>query len=144
MQRTISQNNRLYALLSRLRVDKETQDGLVFEYTKGRSKSSKDMTIPECQALINNLQHMVNQISTNTPPPVRPTNDASNKMRRKILSICHEMRWTINGHLDWKRINDFLIKSGYLHIPLNAYKQEELPKLVTQFEQLLKTYYAQR
>lgn len=145
MQRTISQNRRLYTLFGKLKVDKETKEDLVSQYTSGRTLSSAEMTIPECQALINNLQHMANETVKVMVTPKAPTaQNPSDKMRKKILSICHEMNWKEKGHLDWTRINGWLLKYGYLKKPLNDYKALELPTLITQFEQLLKDYYAKR
>lgn len=141
MQRTISQNKRLHALCNALGVDKEAKEDLVYQYTKGRTTSSAQMLMPECEALNNNLQHLLNRSGKQKS---KKPNTPANNMRGKILSICHEMNWHINGELDWKRINNFLFKYGYLKKAFNDYTASELPTLITQFEQLLKDYYAKR
>jgi hypothetical protein len=138
MYRTKDQNIKLHALIGKLQIDAETKAEMVFKCTGGRSKSSADMLIHECTDLIGKLQLMADGKS-----PQKQFNAAEDKMRKKILSICYEMQWTLAGKLDWNRINFWLKKFGYLHKEeLNDYKEAELPKLVTQFENLLKSYYA--
>lgn len=140
MLRTLEQNKRLWSLCNSLKLDAETLQELVFGYSAGRTKSSKAMTMVECQALINHLD-VIKKDKYSAPVN---NNDASQRMRRKIMSICHEMNWTADGKLDWKRINGFMLNSSYLKKAINAYSEQELPKLVSQFEQLLKSYYAKR
>lgn len=143
MKRTPSQNKQLHALCGKLNISSEQKADLVYSYTNGRETSSAEMFIPEAQALINALNHIGRtSIKEQKPTKPRPVKDAENNMRRKILSICHEMKWTDKGHLDWTRINAWLLKYGYLKKPLNDYTASELPKLITQFEELLKHYYA--
>lgn len=143
MIRDKQQNSRLHKLIGNLHIDKETKEELVFQFTKRRTPHSSEMTMEECQALINHLQVLDKQrVSITGTPPPRFANTTANKMRRKILSMCHEMNWKENGMLDWKKINAWLLKYGYLHKSMNDYNEQELPKLVTQFEKLLTTYYA--
>ncbi len=138
MLRTLEQNKRLWSLSNSLHLDAEGLKEYVLKYSHNRTASSKALTIPECQALINELDALKKSL-TNAPIS---NNDASQRMRRKIMSICHEMNWTEAGKLDWKRINGFMLNSSYLKKAINAYTSQELPKLVSQFEQLLKSHYA--
>lgn len=132
--RTPAQNSILYALITKLGIDDDQKQDLVAQVSEGRETSSKNLTYNECDKLIKHLQSLVNE-----------NHDKSNKMRRKILSICHEMKWTLPGKkLDWQKINTWLLKYGYLHKPMNDYTAQELPSLVSQFEGLLKHYYAKR
>ena len=66
---------------------------------------------------------------------------AGNKQRRKIFSLCHELGWTElvddKQVVNDARLKGFLDKYGYLHKPLNFYTPQELPTLVTQFENML-------
>lgn len=142
MYRNKQQNTILHKLLGDLNIDKETKSDLVMQFTQERETSSSKMLVSECQALINHLNIIKNG-------PVQKNhaseqNTVQNKMRRKILSICHEMNWKLGQQLDWERINFWLQKYGYLHKDLNKYTEAELPKLVTQFENLLQSYYAKR
>lgn len=145
MLRNKSQNNRLYALFSTLKIDKDMKAELVLQFTNNRTESSSKMLLDECQALINHLSSISSapartEAAKNNAREISP----ENRQRRKILSICHEMGWKKDGKLDWAKINAFLHKFGYLHKDLNDYTAAELPKLVTQFEHLLKSHYAKR
>jgi hypothetical protein len=106
-----------------------SKDELVSDYTNGRTKSLKEMTPYEYKQMIINLNSFVSN------------SDAlkEDKMRKKILSIAHELNWTLpNGKIDWPKLNAWLLKYGYLHKELNRYKLSELPQLVSQIQQLLK------
>ena len=68
-------------------------------------------------------------------------NDPCDKMRKKIISICYQLGWIYNGNDDDKKMNmakiDAFLKSrGYIKKPLNQYTKSELPKLVSQFQQI--------
>ncbi len=137
--RTKAQNTRLHALLVALNIDTDQKLDFVIQFSNERVFSSADLTVDECQAFISHLQALKDGFR----PAQRMDNDPANKQRRKILAICHEMHWTKNGKVDMIRLNAFLEKSGHLHKKnLNEYQLNELPTLVSQFEQLLKSYYA--
>jgi hypothetical protein len=147
MLRTESQNKRLHLLIGKLAIGAEQKEELVYEFTGGRETSSAKMEVRECNALIGHLEILSGQ-STATKTKgygFTQVNDAANKMRRKILSIVHELGWELpGGKIDWARLNEYLNKYGYLHKALNDYKYEELPTLVTQFENLQRSAYAKR
>jgi hypothetical protein len=129
MVRTKEQSIRFNTIISKLGIDKEGKEDLVYNITQGRATSSKDLTHLECDKLIKNLQ-----------PNVLIEGD---KQRKKILSIVHELGWeTPTGKIDWNALNPYLLKYGYLHKLFNDYTPNELPKLVTQFENMLKDSYA--
>lgn len=140
MIRNVKQNRQLWAVVNQLKIDKEQVEELAYQYSNGRTKSTRELEVMEFQRLVNHLNSIKVGEVTIKPKEV----NKADKMRKKILSICHEMNWKQHQKLDWARINDFLKKSGYLHKVLNDYTESELPKLVTQFEQLLKSYYAKR
>ena len=70
------------------------------------------------------------------------------KMRKRLLSMCYQLGspWSnYDGMLDKMMINkshlnNWMLKSSYLHKSLNDYTYAELPKLITQFENLFKSY----
>jgi hypothetical protein len=99
---------------------------LIYEVTGERTESSKELTIEEYNKLKNDLNVIIQK------------EDKADKMRKKIISMAREMRWEIISEgktkADIKRINDWCLKFGYLHKSLNQYTEAELPKLVTQFE----------
>jgi hypothetical protein len=133
MFRNKSQNNRLHALITKLGIDEETKQELVYKYTNGRLTSSKTMLMHECQALINELQVMANRI------PKNQDEIKADGQRKKMFSIAREMGWVTNGKVD-PRLFQWIEKYGYLKKPLNDYTLAELPKLITQFEYVLKSH----
>ena len=140
MIRTRKQNSELHYLLGQLNIDDEDLKAeLVFKFSGGRVTSSANMIVPECQSLINHLKAVSKGYA-------KLSNDPANRMRRKILAMCHEMRWTdpVTREVDWDRLNAWLLKYGFRHQFLNDYSLADLPVLITQFEQLLKDYYAKR
>jgi hypothetical protein len=138
MFRNKQQNSQLHKLISRLGIDAEGKEELVFKFTNGRENSSAKMLVHECQNLINYLNAQVKTA------PTQKQNTPENQMRRKVLSVCHEMGWKKGDKVDFGRLDAFMLKSSILKKPLNDYKVDELPQLVTQFEQLLKSFYAAR
>lgn len=132
MNITPAQNKRLHLLLTQTSLQ-EQKAALVFSATHGRSESSKDLTIDEARKLITYLNHQ---------PNIRM--EKSEKMRCKIISMAHECGWhtLMNDKwvIDMNRLNAWMLKSSYLHKNINAYKYNELPKLVTQFEQVYKSF----
>lgn len=144
MQRNTQQNKTLHGLINKLGISQDMKQEMVFECSHGRTKSSADLSMEECQSLINHLKTIGGQVVQVVHMKPKLENTPENRMRRKILSICHEMAWKKDGKLDWERINGFLLKSGYKHKALGKYTAQELPILVTQFEQLLKDYYGKR
>lgn len=101
-------------------------------YSNGRTDHVSELYLPEASELIKFLlNHSGNQI---TP---------AEKMRRKILSMAHHMGWQkpgISAVVDIARINAWCQKFGYLHKPLNNYKTNELPQLISQFERVYKSF----
>jgi hypothetical protein len=134
MKRTLAQNARFHWLVGQLNIMEDNKKDLVSSFTDGRVESSSGMQYDECQALIN---HLEGQLET---PKVR---DKLDVQRKKILSICHEMNWEVKGgRVDFSRLNAWLKKYGHAKKEsLNAYTETELPTLVTQFENLLKSFY---
>jgi hypothetical protein len=68
------------------------------------------------------------------------TNEACDRMRKKIISRFHEMGYRKNGRIQMDRVNRTIEKYGYLHKPLNKYTYKELPKLVSQFSTIKADY----
>lgn len=128
--RTQEQNTRFHAIIGKLGLSKDEKQQLVEEVSYGRTDSSRELYVSEMNHLINHLQSIVN---SNGPDPAF-------KMRRKIFSLCHEFGWEClpeSRKVDVQRLNNWMLKFGYLHKPLNSYTLQELPKLVTQFENMV-------
>ena len=67
-----------------------------------------------------------------------------NKMRRKIISMSYQMGWFIWGveknKPDFVRIDNWCNDKGMFKKNLQAHTYKELTQLVTQFENVLKSY----
>lgn len=131
--RNNQQNKRLHQLLGDLKLSKEAKEDLVYRFTNGRSTSSASMSVTECDAMINELARNLKNSRA----------EKMDKMRKKIFSICHDLQWELpDGKVDQEKLNNWLMKYGFKHKPLNDYSEKELPTLVTQFENLQKSAYA--
>lgn len=124
MLRTAKQNIIFHSLIGKLKIDKETKAGLVFQFTGERTSSSAEMMFTEMQNLIHALQ---------TPAA---GGDAADRMRKKIIALAkHEMSWTMED------IDKFCKERGHVrHDKLNDYTLKELPSLVVQFERVHKSF----
>lgn len=131
--RSLPQNRKLHMLLGKLKLDPEVKQDIIYKATLGRTTSSKDLYQSEADILINELNRMLNA-------------DPAQRMRRKIFSICHELGWRLpaSQKVDVQRLNNWLMKYGYLHKPLMAYTYQELPALVSQLEEILKKSYNEK
>lgn len=103
------------------------KDELVYGASSGRTTSLRQLTMIEAKGLLSILLE----------------SDPANNMRKKIYSMAHEMRWVKSsdpGKVDKQKLDAIVLKYGYLHKKLMSYSYEELPKLVTQVENMLKSY----
>jgi len=112
----------LNTLVSKSGIAKETKAMMVEGFSTGRCTSSKDLTSDEAIAMIRHLKSL------------DPDEAKADKMRKKIISLAHEMNWRQNGKADIKRIDNWCRAYGYLKKSLDKHTYRELPKLVSQFE----------
>lgn len=110
-------------LISKLGLESQ-KNTLCASFSQGRTESRSGLFKSEAAELIGYLKRK------------DPEEAAAERMRRKILAMCHEMRWYIPGtdRLDMQAIDEWMRKYSYLKKGLNQYLYKELPKLVTQFE----------
>ena len=87
--------------------------------------SSKELYETEAQYIINHLK----QVQGNC-----------DKMRKKVISICIQSGMAINGRADMPKIYAWVEQYGHAKKPLNKYNYNELVKLVTQAQQMFKTF----
>lgn len=119
---TAQQNSMVHGLLNTtglMRHKKTIVGGISF----GRTESTKELTPAEVDMLIKYLQQE------------QGNSEADNKMRRKIISMAHQLHWHLPGtqKADMKRIDNWCEQYGYLHKKLDKYTSTELVKLVSQF-----------
>lgn len=143
---TDKNRNDYYALFSMIKkirsvgipVDRED---LVYEYTGGRTKSLRELTPAEYEGLIKWLSRQIDAHNSNWQ------NSPENQMRRKIIALFYKMGYRVTtigyqhpSKADMTAIKVWVMKYGYLHKDLNEYTVEELPKLVTQVEEIYRKH----
>lgn len=129
-----------YAILAKRGIMDMKQE-LVSEASSGRTTHSSELDRDE-------LQELIDRLDTRTEHAVRSREEIArraNTMRRRILSMCYNIGWTrweeSKGRpvVDMVRLNSWMHKSSYAHKSLNKYTYNELPRLVSQFEAMVKT-----
>jgi hypothetical protein len=118
----------LSALLNQHNISDDTRKDLIFQFSEGRTESRKELKLTEAIALISFLSSGSAKF------------DPRDKMRKKILSMFHEMGYKKEGELDLEHVKTTIEKYGYLHKPLNDYQKNELPKLISQITKMRDTY----
>lgn len=132
--RTISPKQiQLIATLLRKADMWDSKKQVVMMYSRNQTESLRELTNAEANDMIQHLHSLLAQ----------PGVEKLNRMRHKIFAIAYEMHWVKNGKPDYERINNWCVKYGYLHKPLNDYNEKELPTLVSQFEEVYKSYLKQ-
>ena len=111
-----------------------TKEEQVLSFTDGRTASLRELSDTELKALVQQLN------SLREGKQQQP----AQRMRRHIIAMAHEMRWEVEGgKVDMQRLNNWVAKYGYLHATkhsLNQYTAKQLPKLVSQFRSVYKSY----
>ena len=122
----------------------EQKINIVQQYTNGRASSVAKMYFSEAHELLKMLN------ASPQPSPVGEGGKPRDKMIRSIIAMAWEMGWikTItkvqpDGSMrkgnDYSDLHSWILKYGYMHKPLNDYKYNELPTLVTQFKEVYKS-----
>lgn len=117
------------ALLTTLGMQDEKRY-LIAEASAGRTSSTKELTLPEMDGLIAQLNSL-------TPKTVKP----GDKQRKRIISMAHELGWRNTGKADMPRINEWCISTGQYKKPLMEHSVEELSNLVAQFTKMYNAYF---
>lgn len=131
---TPAQNRRLHQLLATL----DLMDDKAYymkQASDGRTSSSKELTFDEATHLINRLQ----ELAPAPLPSVKQTSSME-KMKLKILSLCHQMQWYREGVikngkkvLDYERLDKFCLERTAAKKKFNDMNERELREFVTQF-----------
>lgn len=124
----------IQATISNLNIRDQKED-LVYAATKGRTTSVSEMYMHEAIDLKNHLKKFVN---------AKPS-EKEDKMRRKVISLCHQMNMKLaDGKIDMAQVDKLIAARGYLSklgkTSLNQYTSKELPKLITQIERIRDFY----
>jgi hypothetical protein len=144
MQRTKTQNAQLHSLISKLGIDAEIKASLVMQFTNGRTSSSAEMDVTECQYLIGHLSALVHgkkmqdgRLKTEDRRPRSlsgvEVSSPSDKLRKKIISRFREMNYhTPQGKADMSRIQATVIKKWGK--PLNSLTDAEMRSIIAVLE----------
>lgn len=140
-----SNNSQFFAIWAKycatMRVPTDERDSVrrefITQYFPNKS-SFKELTGKEVDYLI----HKLNEMTTPAEMPTAAYQDGQ-QMRRKIIAILCELynfRKEKNGEIvpDMAKINDFLKKKTAFKCDLNSLTIEQLPKVVTQIDELEK------
>ena len=120
------QNKRFHALITQLGIQPDEKAALVLGASATGATSSKDLLYKEAAKLIQHLETLADGGS-------EAQAESANRMRAKLLSMAHELRWTLaSGKVDMARVNTWCGTYGSGKKALNDYTYAELNKLVSQ------------
>ncbi len=108
---------------------------LLHDFSNGRAKHVNELTSREALELLRTLNNQPLEKSNTEKESIK---DKENTMRRKMIALCHNMGWYLEGtkNIDYKRLDDWCEKYGKYHKVLKAHTVAELPILISQFEKL--------
>lgn len=122
----------------------EVKGEMILQFTGGRTERSSKLTESEGQEMCN----LLNASKGDRAQTV--TEMQKDRMARNIIAMAHELGWIKRGQVmtkdglrvvnDYSALNEWMLKYGYLHKPLNQYTFSELPELVTQFKSVYSHY----
>jgi hypothetical protein len=114
-------------LFKKHRIDVETKQAMIKEFSNHRTTSTKELTLAEANLLISKL-------SANNA-----TAEGIKKKRSKVLYIAVALGLgNDKGEVDWSKFNSFMLNTSLHRKPLKEYTSEELDQLITQLQQIQK------
>ena len=143
MNHTIERHRRLYGLLRDTGTNNYRHE-LVYSYSHGRTENSAELTDLETDELIRHLIQMLKPKPEGNHPTQSGVDYKGQQMRRRILSLCYTMGWSVwneakqKHDVDMSRLNNWMLHYSYAHKPMNDYSYGELQRLVVQFENMAK------
>jgi hypothetical protein len=123
-------------ICSKLKYHPDEKAAIISSFSFGRATSTTDLFFSEAIELIKHLREA--QIKTQS-------SGEGAKMIGKIFYYAHEMGWTkLNNSgkkvADGEAVDKWMTEYSYLKKKLNKYEYKELPKLVSQFAQVYKSF----
>lgn len=111
---------------------------ILLGFSDGRTEHVSELEHDEAAELIRFLQKKKFALDRKAADPHAASVD---KMKRKIISMAHEMNWkTPAGRIDMKKVNGWCVKYGHQHKALDRYTYAELPALINQFQNMYTQY----
>jgi hypothetical protein len=135
-----------FALAKKLNVDAEMRMNLVRQFSNNRTASLTELNTYEYAELIGHLNRQMPKSSpmAEAARPAQPSQprawESADAMRKKIFFLFRELGYCWGSDpADMARnrivVNHYVREYGYLKCkPLKAYTIDELPKLVSQFQ----------
>jgi hypothetical protein len=123
---TPAQLKKIHVLLNQMG-RMEYKSDMVHSLTDGRATSTKDLTMNEAKAFIEYLAQF----------------DGNDRMRKKVIALAYETE-IIYGNspedklMNYAKLDQFLIKRGAVKKKLNLLTRDELLKVCSQMEAMLK------
>ncbi len=149
-----SQIQQIHAILAKMgRIkDKEFKADLVKMYTNDRETSTTGLSYDEAEKMIGDLNaanRPQQQVTTVQIASVTRNDKPKDKVRQNrlngVFSMMHKLKWytdeTIDSDkpkLDYKYLDNWLMKYGHHHKILDAHKTDELSVVIFQLGQVLK------
>lgn len=122
-----------------LKKDKKMRQGFIFDFTDGRTTSTRELTSNEADSLIAALKGKYSHFGKF---------DKNNSQHLAVLNICYELNWTVfNKRLnrntaDLEILGTFIVgKKSPVRKPLLEMTARECSKLITALEGILKSNY---
>jgi len=127
-----------------IKEDKEEKKAFMLQFTKDKARTSTtQLSYDEANDVIQSLGGKFNK---NTTHSYYALFDKENVQHMAILSLCHQIGWIVyqpnlaKNVADLNQLGAWMQKHSYLKKSLKAYTAQEMPKLVKQFESVVKNY----
>ncbi|AXG70458.1 hypothetical protein KORDIASMS9_02698 [Kordia sp. SMS9] len=127
-------HKKLMTLLSKRNIDEKKRHELVYAFTNGRTKSTKDLIQKEINDLCWKLENEF-QFYTYIDPYLEAF---KKKKRSVVLAIASEVG--IKEPNSWSSFNSFMKKSSVHKKALSKYDLEQLDDLIRQFKAIENNY----
>ncbi len=119
-------HKKLMTLFSKLGYSDEDRHDLIWEYTRGRTESSKELTSVEVDELCIAFS--------------REDDEKELKRRKRSIILRIAQKVGIHNPQDWQRFNHFMNTKSIYMKPLCEYNLEELDRLIRQFRGIEHNY----
>lgn len=133
MKETKTKIRQLMTIFSRLRIDTEMRHEIVYNYTNGRTSSTRQLTAEELEGLVSRFQKELQSISN-------AANHELEKKKKRSIVLAIAQRCGIHGGTSFDKFNSFMVNKSIYKKELYKYTMEELDELIKQFRGLERNY----
>lgn len=132
-QQTKQKRRQLMTILHRMGIDDDTRHEMVYAWTKGRTKSTTQLTFNELNDLVWKLNNDA------TMRNAKANIELQVKQKRSVV-LAIAQRCGIHGGTDFEAFNSFMLKRSVYKKSLYKYDLSELEDLIKQFRSLEQNY----